>query len=121
MVVIDALDECDNEQDIQELLQIIFQVKKIKKCSLRFFITSRPKIPIKYSFHKITNTYFYDFALYEVDDPTIRHDITVYLTSELRDIYYKYLGDSSEWPGVEKVRLLTERAGKFFIYAATAC
>ena len=121
MVIIDALDECDNEQDIRELLQIIFQVKKIKKCPLRIFITSRLEIPIKYSFHKVTGTYFYDFALHEIDDPIIRHDITVYLTSELRDIYCKYSGNFSEWPGVEKVRLLTDRAGKFFIYAATAC
>ena len=121
MVVIDALDECDNEQDIRELLRIIFQAKRIKKCPLRFFITSRPEVPITYSFYKITDAYFYDFALHEVDDPTIRHDITVYLTSELRNIYCKYSGDSSDWPSPEKVCHLAERAGKFFIYAATAC
>ena len=84
-------------------------------------ITSRPKIPIKYSFHKITDIYFYDFTLYEVDDSTIRHDITVYLISELRDIYCKYLGDSSDWPSQEEVCYLAKRAGKFFIYAVTAC
>ena len=121
MVVIDALDECDNEQDIRELLRIISQAEKIKRCPLRFFITSRPEISIKYSFQKITNTYFYDFALHKVDDSTIRHDITVYLTSELREIYYKYSGDSSDWPSPEKIRCLTDRAGKLFIYAATAC
>ena len=121
MVIINALDKYNNKQNIRELLQIIFLTKKIKKCLLQFFIISRSEISIKYSFYKITDIYFYDFALYEINNPIIRHDIMVYLTSKLRDIYYKYSGNFSKWPGVEKVCLLSNRAGKFFIYAATAC
>ena len=121
MVIINALNKCDNEQNIQELLRIIFQAKKIKKCPLQFFITSRPEVPIKYSSYKIINVCFYNFALHEINNSTIRHDITIYLTFELKDIYCKYSGDFSDWPDPEKIYCLAEKVGKFFIYAATTC
>jgi WD40 repeat protein len=120
VVVIDALDECESEEDIGELLRIISQVKDIHACSLRFFITSRPEIPVKHGFENMPYVCFYDYALHEMDDNLVKPDITVYLTSELESINRKY-SSSDNWPSKEEVRRLAGQAGKFFIYAATAC
>jgi hypothetical protein len=121
VIVIDALDECDSEQDIGELLRLISQAKDINGCSLRFLITSRPEVPVKHGFDKISYVNFYDYALHKVDDRMVKDDIIVYLTSELGSINQKYSGSEVDWPSKEDVRCLAEKAGKFFIYAATAC
>jgi NACHT domain len=121
VIVIDALDECDNEQDVRELLRVISQVESIHACSLRFFITSRPEIPVKHGFDNMPYVRFRDYALHETDDCQVKHDIMVYLTSELENINRKYSSRRGDWPSQEDICCLAGQAGKFFIYAATAC
>ncbi|KAF2177566.1 hypothetical protein K469DRAFT_602956, partial [Zopfia rhizophila CBS 207.26] len=42
MVVIDALDQCEREQDIRAILQPLARTNDIKPVSLRVLVTSRP-------------------------------------------------------------------------------
>jgi hypothetical protein len=121
VVVIDALDECDSEQDVQELLRVISQVKEMHVCPLRFFITSRPEVPVKNGFANMPYVSFYDCALHEMEERLVKRDITVYLTSELEYINRKYSVSKESWPSQKQIRRLAGQAGKFFIYAATAC
>lgn len=120
-VVIDALDECDGEQDVQELLRVISQVKEMRVCSLRFFITSRPEVPVKHGFDNMPYVNYYDCALHDIEERLVKRDITLYLTSELENINRKYSTSKGAWPNQEQIRRLAGQAGKFFIYAATAC
>ena len=130
VVVIDALDECEssqnqqiqhNDPDIQTLLSIVSQAKDIKGCPLRFFITSRPEIPVKYGFSTIPYTIFYDYALHEVEMTLVQNDIKAYLKSELGRIKESFLDIRSDWPGQNAIDRLATNSGKLFIYAATAC
>jgi hypothetical protein len=120
VVVIDALDECNSEQDVQELLKVISQVKDDTDCMLRFFITSRPEIPVKHGFDRMAYINFHDYALHDMDIGIVNQDIKTYLKSELKEIDRKYSGTDRDWPGQKEVDRLAGRAGKFFIYAATA-
>ncbi|KAI9727364.1 MAG: hypothetical protein M1834_008435 [Cirrosporium novae-zelandiae] len=120
VIVIDALDECDNKLDIEVLLRIISKANKMKENPLRFFITSRPETSVNYRVDKKHDIYFYTLALHEVEEPLITHDITVYLKSELERIYAKY-SDGYDCPDPDHIHHLAKRAGKFFIYAATVC
>ena len=120
VVVIDALDECDSEQDVQELLKVISQVKDDNGCMLRFFITSRPEIPVKNGFDRMEYVSFYDYALHDIDTGVVNQDIKTYLKSELKEIGRKYSGAERDWPSQNEVGRLAGRAGKLFIYAATA-
>lgn len=45
VIVIDALDECDGEGDIEVILKLLPTVKEIKSLNLRFLLTSRPELP----------------------------------------------------------------------------
>ena len=53
VLVIDALDECDGDNDIQVILQLLAEARSLKTVRLRVFITSRPEIPIRYGFYGI--------------------------------------------------------------------
>lgn len=50
VIVIDALDECDGEKDIQLLLQLFSQIRGPSSVQLRVFVTSRPELPIRLGF-----------------------------------------------------------------------
>ncbi|KAG7105252.1 hypothetical protein HYQ44_016564 [Verticillium longisporum] len=55
-VVIDALDECDGENDIKAIITQLSQIKKITSIPLNFFITSRNEPPIREGFKSIQST-----------------------------------------------------------------
>jgi type II secretory pathway predicted ATPase ExeA len=52
VIVIDALDECHND-DIEVLLKLLPQLQKSKSIRLRVFLTSRPELSIRRGFKKI--------------------------------------------------------------------
>ncbi|KAM0227543.1 hypothetical protein ACHAP5_012155 [Fusarium lateritium] len=93
VVVIDALDECDcdrnQNQDIQAIVSLLPKVRQVASVRLKFFVTSRPEIPVYVEFERIRESYK-DFILHLVDERTIEHDITAYLNSELAKIRVNY-------------------------------
>uniref|UniRef100_A0A0D2XTA0 Nephrocystin 3-like N-terminal domain-containing protein n=1 Tax=Fusarium oxysporum (strain Fo5176) TaxID=660025 RepID=A0A0D2XTA0_FUSOF len=127
VIVIDALDECNQEKDIQAIVSLLPQVKQITSVHLKFFVTSRPEIPVYVEFRRIREPYK-DFILHLVDEPTVEHDITAFLNSKLTEIRNGYnihpLGGQplpESWPSSTEIHDLVKMAVPLFIFAATAC
>ncbi|SCO92739.1 related to WD40-repeat protein (notchless protein) [Fusarium oxysporum] len=127
VIVVDALDECDQEKDIQAIVSLLPQVKQVTSVHLKFFVTSRPEIPVYFEFRRIREPYK-DFILHLVDEHTIEHDITAFLNSKLTEIRNDYnihpLGGQhlpESWPSPAEVHDLVKMAVPLFIFAATAC
>src|SRR5258708_11340795 len=117
IIVVDALDECDNAgRAANQLLQAIVKVCT-KLPSLRLLVTSRPEVHIK---HVLTNTA--GIVLHEdVDQSIVRDDILKYLREEMFHIPKRLDVDVSfPWPSERDLEKLVEKAGKLFIWAATA-
>jgi hypothetical protein len=53
VLVIDALDECDSDNNVREILRLLSKAKTLETVWLRIFLTSRPKTPIQLGFHKM--------------------------------------------------------------------
>ena len=127
VVVVDALDECDREEDATTIIGLLPRAKKLSSVRLKFFITSRPEFPILLQFDKISGTY-QDLALHKVDKYTIEHDISIFFNSELskiRDDYNRLAQKdwklSLDWPGPTNLQILVKRAVPLFIFAKTVC
>ncbi|KAG7294267.1 hypothetical protein NEMBOFW57_004337 [Staphylotrichum longicolle] len=127
MVVIDALDECDGEMDVRKIIPLLAQATKILSVRLRFFITSRPELPIRLGFRNVQGKYE-NLALHQIPKPTVERDISAFLEHELgriRDTYNGYaleeLGLPQDWPGRDVIQTLTQMAVPLFIFAATIC
>ncbi|KAI9763764.1 MAG: hypothetical protein M1839_006312, partial [Geoglossum umbratile] len=120
IVVIDALDECEQEKDIRVILQLLARTKDIKPVSLRILVTSRPELPIRLGFKEMSDGTYQDLVLHEVLKRTIEHDIRLFLEHELREIQ-KQRSLSSNWPRKDQIQALVELAVPLFIFAATAC
>jgi Mrp family chromosome partitioning ATPase len=86
VVVIDALDECEQETDIRAILQLLAQTKDIQPVPLRVVVTSRPELHIRLGFKEMPNGTYQDLVLHEVSKSTIEHDIRLFLEHELGDI-----------------------------------
>ena len=127
ILVIDALDECEDEQDARLILRLFSQARDLNAqgVRMRIFITSRPETPIRLGFRNdIPASDHEDFILHHISQPTIEHDITVFLHHELEQIWRDRedsSGTSQGWPDATKVDLLCKKACGLFIYASTAC
>ena len=116
-IVVDALDECEHENEIQIILQLLPRVQEIKYPCLRFFITSRPELPIRLGFRRIGH---HDSILHEVPEPIIEHDISMFLEKKLNAIRHER-SLPPDWPGDANFRILVTMSVPLFIFAATIC
>lgn len=125
IVVIDALDECENEIDIRTMLQLWQTLPITTGPRLRLFITSRPELVIRLGFKKMPVSAHHDLVLHEVPLPVIEHDIHAFLTDALAQIRDDHNLEADEdalaedWPGSHITKELTEIAVPLFIAAAT--
>ncbi len=116
IIVVDALDECDNSKGaVNELLQAVVEHCN-KSPPLRLLITSRPERHIKCV---LTNTV--GIVLHEdIDQSIVSDDVRRYLHEEMSRIPERLDVVSLPWPSERELEKLVEKAGKLFIWAATA-
>ncbi|KAL6229305.1 hypothetical protein BDW75DRAFT_235316 [Aspergillus navahoensis] len=109
VIVIDALDECEHDQDIRAIIRLLPSLQKANGVSIRIFVTSRPELPIHLGFSEITGHEYQDLALHEIPE---------------EDRFVKIKRDkniSEDWPGDEVIQKLVEMSAPLFISAATIC
>jgi hypothetical protein len=119
VIVIDALDECDSEDDIRIVLRLLPRVQKSTSAQLRFLLTSRPELPIRLGFEGITDVH-QDLVLHEIEKPVIEHDISLYFEDQFLRLKQRR-SLPPDWPGVPATKILVDRAVPLFIAAATVC
>lgn len=71
VLVIDALDECEHQDDIRVILQLFAEAKSLNTVRLRIFITSRLELPNQLGFRSIPTNTHEDFILHNISQPTI--------------------------------------------------
>lgn len=120
ILVVDALDECDGDNTIRTIVQLLSEARLLERVNLRVFLTSRPEVPIRYSLCQMPRTGHYDFVLHNISPSIIDHDISVFLAQELKLIGEEDFQDAG-WPGAEAIHDLVQSASGLFIWAATAC
>jgi hypothetical protein len=120
VLVVDALDECDNDNNIRIIIHLLAEARSLKTVRLRVFLTSRPEIPIRYGFGQLPDADLWDFILHNISPSIVDHDIYIFLVYNLKLIGSEHSLDAC-WPGEEIIRRLIQIAGGLFIWAATAC
>jgi hypothetical protein len=120
VLVVDALDECEGDQDVRKILKLLAEARSLKTVRLRVFLTSRPEIPIRHSIHRIAQAEHQEFILHNVPSPIVDHDISLFLEYKLRRTRQEWTL-AADWPGEVVLRQLVLCACGLFIWAATAC
>ena len=114
VLVIDALDECEDEKDVQLILKILCESKDLKRIQFRVFVTGRPRLSVR---DAIVETDHQNLILHDIEQHIVQEDLRIFFGHELRSLQRKR-GDFLDDGDIEA---LVQRAGELFIYAATIC
>jgi len=120
VLVVDALDECDQQEDVKSILGIFETVKNATQVKIRIFVTSRPETPIRLGFRDMSSIWHQDLILQNVPREIIEHDIRVFFRHELTRIRTQH-DLPTNWPQEPDIEALVKKADSLFIYAATTC
>ena len=116
VIVIDALDECEDDEPASAILFVLGQfVSEIPE--VKFFVTGRPEPRILDGFRlpllaKTTDVFF----LHEVEPNRVNSDIRLFFRHHFLDLKRRRHG-LENWPTEEQLDLICRRAAGFFIYA----
>jgi hypothetical protein len=120
VLIVDALDECDGNNNIRILLELLAEARSLQNVRLRVLLTSRPEIPVRHGITQIPDAERQGFVLHSISPAIVDHDIALFLEYNLG-----LIGQDDEqepgWPGSEAIRRLVDTASGLFIWAATAC
>ncbi|TAQ84472.1 hypothetical protein B7494_g7219 [Chlorociboria aeruginascens] len=119
ILALDALDECENDNDVRIILQLLAKARLLPTVRLRIFLTSRPEIPIRHGMNDISQAEHQDFILHEVPRTITDHDISLFLKSKLGE-FGRDWRFGEDWPGEVNLKQLVSYAYGLFIWAATA-
>ncbi|KEQ80712.1 WD40 repeat-like protein, partial [Aureobasidium pullulans EXF-150] len=122
VIVIDALDECNDASDIRTILKLIVLFNGPQKLRLRVFVTSRPELPIRHEFQDMQDNIHHVVILHEIPQHIIAHDIEAFFRSEFEELASTMRNnDRQDWPGDESICKLVNMAVPLFIFASTVC
>ena len=116
VIMIDALDECKDEEPASEILSVIGQfISKIPR--VKIFVTGRPEPRIRKGFRlpllkQVTDV----FVLHEVESNQVNRDIRLFFKHRFSELAGHQCGLDG-WPTEEQLDLLCERAAGLFVYA----
>ncbi|OBT75575.1 hypothetical protein VF21_05831 [Pseudogymnoascus sp. 05NY08] len=92
VLVVDALDECEGDNDVRKILELLAEARSLKT----------------------------DVLLHNVPLPIVNHDISLFLEYKLGRTRQEWTL-RADWPGEVVLRRLVLHACGLFIWAATAC
>jgi len=120
LFVIDALDECDNEREIQTILGVLATAQPLHNVNLRILLTSKPGYAIRHSVRSIPEAMREIWTLDEIPPDVIKEDLGRYFESHLSNLAERR-GFGQGWPGMQTVRHLVDISAGLFLWASTAC
>ncbi|KAJ1299299.1 hypothetical protein OPQ81_005352 [Rhizoctonia solani] len=109
VVILDALDECDSEDSIDQILSLLLSTDST--LPIRFLMSSRPEPEITWRVGAVDKEGDLRLVLHELDSASVESDIEAYMEYELKDIPLTLAQRSA----------LIKRCGTLFIYASTTC
>ena len=121
VVIVDALDECVDDQPASAILSVLGRYAK-QLPSVKFFITGRPEPRIRTGFRlPLLEPLTQVFLLHEVNLSSVDSDIRLYLQEKLTAVA-KRRSDfdlTDPWPRDEDLTTLTRKSSGLFIFAST--
>ena len=116
VIVIDALDDCKDEEPTSAILSVLSQfVAEIPQ--VKFFVTGRPEPRIREGFRLPLLVEATDvFVLHEIELSRVNRDIQLFFTHKFLELKGRRRGLDG-WPTREQLGVLCERTAGLFVHA----
>ena len=117
VIIIDALDECEDEEPASAILDVIGQlVSEIP--NVKFFLTGRPEPRISEGFRLPLLAETTDvFVLHDIKLDQVNSDIRLFFGSSFLEIA-RHRSGLDNWPTGDQLEHLCKQAAGLFVYAA---
>lgn len=119
LVIIDALDECDDPRLVVELVSLLIQLIRSSPLPLRLLITSRPEPWLQAHFRRPDVA---SIALtLEIESFSVEDDIRSFLQHALSQVYQEHsqVMQKGPWPSPEDLDRIVGKSSGLFIFALT--
>ncbi|CAG8929678.1 unnamed protein product [Penicillium salamii] len=116
VIIIDALDECEHDTDVKEIITLLSRLHIAQSIRLRVFLTSRPGSVSE----NFDSRHYRHMVLHEIPTHDTPDDIRLFL----EDRFAKIRDDRNlpaHWPGDKIIQDLVTLSGPLFIMATTVC
>jgi hypothetical protein len=120
VLVVDALDECDNDMDIRIIVHLLAEAQLLKTPGIRIFLTSRTEVLIRNGFVGVSDSEHREFILHSISPSIVNQDIHTFLEHSFK-LIARERALAPGWPGQEIVKRLVHSADGLFIWAAITC
>ncbi|SMY26703.1 unnamed protein product [Zymoseptoria tritici ST99CH_1A5] len=120
VLVIDALDECESDQDIGIIVRLLPRVAELSNIRLRIFITSRPEVFARFAPQRTSLAGCDDQVFSNVAPTLVDKDLSLYFEASFSTVREEF-GLVPSWPGGRTMAKLVELSNGSFISASTAC
>jgi hypothetical protein len=118
VIILDALDECENQGNLRSVLHLISNTADLPELCVRIFLTSREEPDLVADFAHMAPVLKRELTLQDVAE--VQQDIVTYLEYRLRSIRReRHL--PTEWPTTEQIRAVARKADGLFIFVETIC
>ncbi|KAG8917335.1 hypothetical protein FRC02_003170, partial [Tulasnella sp. 418] len=121
VIVMDALDECAEEDQITEMLVLLAPAIRViqETINIRLFVTSRPEVHISSEFKEPGMEVVSSVSvLHDIEKSLVRADINRYIEHHLQRIAKLMLPRTNDWPASEEKEALVDMADGLFIFAS---
>ncbi|OKO99861.1 hypothetical protein PENSUB_8078 [Penicillium subrubescens] len=113
LIVIDALDECSQDDDVRDILELLPRLQESCSVQFRFLLTSRPDLPMKLGLQGATDNHQH-LIIHEIPHSVMEHEIRVYLNHKF--LWLQQERDlPADWPGEKTINTLVERTAPSFL------
>jgi len=120
VIVIDALDECDDEEPASAILSVLGRLAS-EIPQVKFFLTGRPEPSISKGFRLPLLVDITDiFVLHGVEPDQVNSDIQLFFKHSFLELLPLWPGLDGWPPGEQQHHELCKRAAGLFVYAAAA-
>ena len=120
-IVLDALDECEELDNLRSILDMLSNPKHhLPQLHVRIFITSREEPLIVRGFSHMPDVLKRELILQNVSQEQVDRDIQVFICARLREIRERR-DLPPDWPATDQVQQIVAQANRLFIFAETVC
>ncbi|KAF7977389.1 hypothetical protein HWV62_4007 [Athelia sp. TMB] len=121
LVVVDALDECNDREAVQEFIGILASACSSRQLPLRWLVTSRSEEHIRQSFSNAVPAAA--TRVLQLETFNAETDIKSFLEARFSDIIHHnpllFRDVHQPWPSLEDLMALVEKSNGLFIFAST--
>jgi hypothetical protein len=121
VIILDALDECDNDNDMKGIVALLADAEAISSIRIRIVVTSRPETSIRLGFKKLPVILHRDLILDDCPRDEVNADICLFYYDRFGEIKDEQDWLADDWPAIDDVNRLVGMADGLFIFAATLC